>query len=192
MIKENVVNSRTYRSFNESVLISREEIMEIIDTARFCPSARNLQPLRYRIVTDPQEIEDMIDSTKWGGALPQLKLPPDGHHPSAFIVICCDSTVSEVTPECFIDVGIAAQTMMLCANDMGFGGCMLRSFTPATISQKLLIPKKYTPLLILALGTPDETVFICNVNSSGDTTYYRDKIGLHFVPKRSLDDIIIE
>jgi len=192
MIKNFVIDSRSFRSFDESHPITHNDLLELVDTARHCPSARNLQPLKYRLVTDKEEIEDIIASTKWATSLKDTTLPPEGHHPSAFIVVCCDTTVSEDTPYCYIDAGIASQTILLRANEMGFGGCMLASFTPKEISGNLLIPKKYKPLLVIALGTPDETVFICNVNESGSTSYYRDKANLHFVPKRALKDIVIE
>jgi hypothetical protein len=69
---------------------------------------------------------------------------------------------------------------------------MIGAFHPDTIGEKLRLPKKIVPVLILALGVPDETVFICNVDATGDTKYFRDKANLHFVPKRALDDIIVE
>ncbi|RLC39426.1 MAG: nitroreductase, partial [Candidatus Coatesbacteria bacterium] len=46
-------------------------------------------------------------------------------------------------------------------------------------------------LLVLALGKPAERVVIEPVGEDGDTKYYRDEEGVHHVPKRSLDEIII-
>ncbi|MBQ8511924.1 MAG: nitroreductase family protein, partial [Clostridia bacterium] len=86
----------------------------------------------------------------------------------------------------------ASQTIMLQACEAGMGGCMIGAFKPDEVSRQLLIPKKYRPIVLLALGIPDETVFICNVPASGSTKYYRDKANLHYVPKRSLEDVIIE
>ena len=42
----------------------------------------------------------------------------------------------------------------------------------------------------MALGTPDESVLISAV-VRGDTKYFRDDAGLHFVPKRELEDVIV-
>ena len=60
------------------------------------------------------------------------------------------------------------------------------------MSKTLLIPKKYKPVCAIAFGAPDETVLICNVPESGKTIYFRDKANIHYVPKRSLEEIIIE
>lgn len=192
MIKDTVYSSRSYRSFDESHKISRDVLLSFVDTARLCPSASNLQPLKYRIVTDEEEVDELFPLTRWAGALPDMKLPPDGHHPTAYIVVCCDTTVVSSPEKCQLDAGIAIQTIMLEASEAGIGGCIIGSFDPTAVSQTLLIPKKYKPMIVLALGYPDETVIICNIDKTGSTKYFRDTANLHFVPKRSLEDVIIE
>ncbi|MBE6541639.1 MAG: nitroreductase [Ruminococcaceae bacterium] len=192
MLSDLVRESRSYRSFNESQRVTKEELLEFVDTARLCPSAVNRQPLKYRLVYEPAEVEEFLAITRWGGLLPDVKLPPDGHHPTAFIVMCCDTTVVENPDSAKFDAGIAAQTIMLNATEKGLGGCIIGAFNSDEASKTLLIPKKYKPIVALAFGVPDETVFICNLNKDGDTKYFRDKVGLHFVPKRLLEDVIIE
>ena len=192
MIKETVFESRSFRSFDESKKITKEELLDLVDTARLCPSAVNRQPLKYRLVYEHDEVEEFLAITKWAGLLPDIKLPPDGHHPTAFIVMCCDTSVCENPDSARFDAGIAAQTIMLQAFESGYGGCMIGAFNPEEASKTLFIPKKYKPIVALALGVPDETVFICNLKDDGDTKYFRDKAGLHFVPKRSLEDVVIE
>jgi len=49
----------------------------------------------------------------------------------------------------------------------------------------------YEILLVLALGKPKETVIIEAAGPEGDIRYWRDEEGVHHVPKRSLDQIII-
>lgn len=192
MIRDIVIDSRSYRSFNESIKIGKQDLLDLIDTARLCPSAVNRQPLKYRLVYEKDEVEDVLSITKWAGALPDRTFPPEGHHPSAFIIVCCDTSITEDVDAARFDAGIATQTIMLQACESGFGGCIIGAFKPEEMSQKLLIAKKYKPIVAIALGIPDETVIICNVPESGSTMYFRDKADLHFVPKRSLDDIIIE
>lgn len=192
MIRDIVIESRSYRSFDESRKIGAEDLRTLIDTARLCPSAVNRQPLKYRLVTDNDEVETVVENTAWAGMLKDRTFPPEGHHPTAFIVMCCDTTICADPNGCKVDVGIAAQTIMLQAAEAGFGGCMIGAFNPEVIAEKLRLSKKLVPVLILAFGIPDETVFICNVDSTGSTAYFRDKADLHFVPKRALDDIIVE
>lgn len=191
MIRELTAESRSYRSFDESRKLGREDLVDLVETARLCPSAVNLQPLRYRLVYEHDEVEEVLALTHWAGLLKDVKLPPEGHHPTAFIAVCCDTTVRQPERADF-DAGIASQTIMLQACELGLGGCMIGAFDRDELSKTLLISKKYKPIVLLALGIPDETVFICDIPKSGETAYFRDAAGLHFVPKRSIDDIIIE
>lgn len=192
MIRDLVIENRSYRSFDESKRIGKEDLFDLIDTARLCPSAVNRQPLRYRPVYEPDEVEEVLSFTHWAGLLPDIKLPPDGHHPTAFIAVCCDTTVTPDPARAETDLGIAAQTILLMAAEQGFGGCMLGAFDREKTALALRLPKKLSPMLLIALGVPDETVFLCEIPESGSTNYFRDKAGLHFVPKRSLEDVIVE
>ena len=46
------------------------------------------------------------------------------------------------------------------------------------------------PRLLIALGKKAETVILCEAQD-GNTKYFRNSANVHFVPKRSLDEIII-
>lgn len=192
MLRNLVIKSRSYRSFKEDTHVSKETLTRFIETARLCPSAVNKQPLKYKLVYEREDVDSLLALTKWGGLLRDVTLPPAGHHPTAFIVICCDTSVCEDTDKCKMDVGIVSQTIMLQAAEEGIGGCMLGAFDANLLSHEMLIPKKHKPMLILAFGIPDETVLICDIPASGKTDYFRDNAGLHFVPKRKTEDIIIE
>ncbi len=88
-----------------------------------------------------------------------------------------------------IDVGIAAQTILLSAAEKGFGGCMLKSFDAGCLSADFGIPAYYTPQLAIALGKPAERVLIKEA-VDGNTVYYREN-GVQIVPKLPLSDILI-
>ena len=188
MIKTLVKKSRSKRSFRPSVEISREALSELVDTARYCPAAMNLQVLKYRLVTDKDELSRMLGITRWASSL-SIKLPPENHEPSAFIVICHDTDIAPIKPIFSIDVGICAQTIMLAAAEAGLGGCIIGSASPETVADTLNIPSNLTPQLILGLGIPDETVELVEAKN-GKVKYYRDENNIHYVPKRPLDEII--
>jgi nitroreductase len=80
---------------------------------------------------------------------------------------------------------------MLGATEKGLGGCIIASIEREGLRKALEIPPRYEILLVLALGRPKETVVIETVGDSGDIKYWRDGKGVHHVPKRLLDDIII-
>ena len=190
MIKDVVRLSRSRRSFRPNVEISREVLVELVDTARLCPAAMNLQVLKYRLVTDRKEIEAMLGITRWASSL-KIKLPPEDHEPSAFIVICHDTDISPVKPIFMIDVGICAQTIMLAATEMKLGGCMIGSAAADTVRETLGLKETLVPQLILGLGLPDDKIELVEA-SNGAVTYYRDENNIHYVPKRALEDIIVD
>ncbi len=68
---------------------------------------------------------------------------------------------------------------------------MIAAINKEGLRKVLEIPTRYEILLVLALGKPKETVVVGMVGSSGDTKYWRDSEGVHHVPKRLLDEIII-
>lgn len=190
MLKELLTKSRSYRSFDESVRIEKAQLVQWIDHTRLCPSSINLQMLKYRIVCDTAECEKVLGATRWAGKLKDTKLPPKGHAPTAYIVICADTDVIHNATQFGKDVGICAQTIMLAACEDGFGGCMIGSFVPETIADILSLPQSCVPTLILALGKPDETIVITDEASDGSVTYYREN-GTHYVQKRRLENLII-
>ena len=189
MLYDLVMKNRSYRSFDECRKITLEELLGFVDIARRTPSARNRQPLCYRLVHTKEECDTLLPLTGWA-ALVNVKLPPEGHAPTAYIVICCDTTVEPDTTRALRDVDICAQTIMLAATEAGLGGCMIGSFTPEKVSAALKIPEKYRPILVLALGKPDEKVQLVEAKD-GNVAYYREG-GVHYVPKRTLEDIIIK
>lgn len=192
MLRDLVLENRSYRSFDEKYPISRELLTAWIDNARLTPSAVNLQPLKYRIVDTREGVEKILPHTAWAGLLKDVKLPPEGHHPAAFVVICHDTTIRENPGSSATDVGIAAMTLLLSATEAGYGGCMIGAFDRDRVGEVLRIPEKYVPVLLVALGKPDELVFLAEPKDPANVAYYRDDHNLHFVPKRKLDDIIIE
>ena len=188
-LNELTLASRSTRSFDQSRPITEEVLRELIDLTRACPAAMNLQVLKYRMVFETAEVSALLEKTRWAAALSQ-KMPPEGHEPSGFIVICHDVSLAEMRPIFQIDVGIVAQTMMLGACERGFGGCIIGSAKPEEVSALLSLPSHLVPTLILGLGTPDETVILTDAKD-GEVKYYRDENNVHHVPKRPLEELII-
>jgi nitroreductase len=123
-IRELVKKSRSYRRFDEQRSISRETLIELVDIARFCPSARNHQPLRYVVSTDPGKTARIRDCLLFALDLPDWGGPVKGERPVGYITIV---TSDKCTPYTGHDIGIAAQTLLLAAAERGFNGCMFGS-----------------------------------------------------------------
>ena len=184
LVKEN----RSRRRFYQDVGIELETLRELVDMARLTPSARNQQPLKYILSNTAEKNAKIFSCLSWALDLKDWGGPKEGERPSAYIIILADSEISK-TVNC--DHGIAAQTIMLGAVDKGLGGCIMASIKKDRLRELLAIPERYEILLTLALGKPKEQVIIEPLGRSGDVKYWRDSLGVHHVPKRSLDGIII-
>ena len=191
-VKELTYNARSIRAFDGSRPAGEEMLKHFADCARLCPSAANLLPLKYRLCYEKGEVDAMFPLTRWAGYIKDRRIPPEGDEPTDYIIICHDTDVAPMTDYSAMDVGIVAQTVNLAAREKGYGCCMIGSFDKKATSELLHIAENLTPVLVLAIGTPKESPIVCSVGADGSTKYFRDDAGLHFVPKRSLEDSLIK
>ena len=192
MFKDLVKRSRSYRGYDESRKITRDELLKFVDCARFAPSSVNGQPFRYYLACDAETAAKIQPLTGWARALPQMKLPHPGKCPTAFIVICQETKWDPDLNRYLKDVGIVAQTVLLAATEAGLGGIMIGNFSPERISEALELPEHLVPMLIVALGKPDENIVLTEIDTGESVKYYRDENDTHYVPKRKLKDIVLE
>lgn len=191
MLKDLILKNRSYRGFNENRKLTREELAELVDCARLTASTGNIQPLKYYIAWEPEEVRSILALTRWARALPQIQLPHPGMGPTGFVIILQDTRISGNTAPFLRDCGIAAQTMLLRAAEIGLGGCMIGSFKAEDMQNTLSLPEYLLPVLTVAIGEPAETVVLTELEGSDSTNYYRDEQDIHYVPKRKLEDVLI-
>ena len=191
MIIDLVKKNRSCRGYNADRQLKKEELLELADCARLCASSINIQPLKYYLAWEKDEVARIQALTAWAGALPQMRLPHPGMEPTAFIVICQDTDLFKSTARFQKDVGIVAQTMLLAAVEKGLGGCMIGNFSPEKLSAELSLEDHIVPLLIVALGEPAEKIVLTEIEPGESTDYYRDENDVHYVPKRRLEDVIL-
>ncbi len=189
MLRELVSRNRSYRRFFGDEKVSRETLKELVDLARHSASAANMQPLRFILSHDPEKNGRVFPTLQWAGYLKEWPGPEEGERPSAYIIILGDTDVSK---NFWCDHGIAAQSILLGAVEKGLGGCMLGAIKKDLLRAELEIPSQYEILLVVALGRPNETVKIDDVGPDKSIKYWRDHEDVHHVPKRILDDLILE
>ena len=186
-MKELIKKNRSRRRFFQNHAISKDTLRELVDCARLSPSARNLQPLRYILSSNPVKNSAIFSHLGWAGYLSDWPGPVDGERPSAYIIICSEKLITENVRW---DDGICAHSILLAATEMGLGGCMIGTINKKGLSRDLGISDLYEIQLVVALGKPIEKVVIDPVND-GSIKYWRDNKGVHHVPKRSLDEVIL-
>ena len=188
MIKELVLKNRSYRRFDANVLVNTQTLYDLVELARICPSAANLQPIKYYL-SNSADLNDIIFSTlAWAGYLKDWAGPQQDEQPSAYIIILGDKSIKA---DFGIDPGIVAQTMLLGAVEKGLGGCMIASVRRQELHQALNLPDELEIVLVIALGKPVETVILEDLPADGSIRYYRDEQAVHHVPKRSLQELIV-
>ena len=188
MIRDLILRSRSCRRFYENQPIELETLKQLVDLARLSPSARNAQPLKYILSCEPEKNAKIFPTLAWAGYLKDWGGPKIGERPAAYILILGDTSISQTYG---VDPGIAAQSIMLGANEMGLGGCIMTSIQKPALTSALAIPEQYEIILAIAIGKPREKIVVEKVGPDGDIKYWRDEDGVHHVPKRELDDLII-
>ncbi|MBE0675327.1 MAG: nitroreductase family protein [Bacteroidales bacterium] len=182
-----VLNTRSYRRFDEGDRIGRDRLVELVNMARLSPSATNRQSLKYLVYYSNDDCARIFPATAWAGFLKEWPGPDEGERPSGYIIILRDTEINDYFG---VDHGIAAQTIMLGATTMGYGGCMIGSIKKEMLRAVLAIPERYDILLVLALGKPVEKVVIDDIRD-GDFKYWREADATHHVPKRGLDEVLL-
>jgi len=176
--------NRSYRGFDQSRIVTEEDLKLLVAATTLVASGMNRQRLRYRLVTKADAAK-VLPHITLGAALPEEHLPHKGEEPEAFIIVCATEPENKVID---IDLGIAAQTMLLKATEMGLGGIFILNFRAAAIQQALELPSQ--PLAVIAIGKPAEKIFLLPVNNGADLNYYR-RDGIHYVPKLKVEDLLI-
>jgi nitroreductase len=189
MIKDLIKKNRTYRRFYEDFAIERNTLEELVNLARLSASAANRQPLKYILSCEKNKNDLIFPTLAWAGYLKDWRGPIEGEKPSAYIVMLYDTGINK---NYWCDPGIAAQSIFLGATEKRLGGCIFASVKRDELRAALKIDERYEILYVLAVGKPKEKVVLETVGPEGDIKYWRDSQGVHHVPKRPLEEIIID
>jgi nitroreductase len=188
MIEELILKNRSCRRFYQSRQVDKETLLDLVNLGRLCASGANRQPLKYIISCNRDKNADIFSCLAWAAYLKDWDGPVEGERPAAYILILGDT---EIAKEFFCDHGIAAQSILLGAREKGLAGCMIASINREKLRSLLNIPEQHQLLLAIAIGAPREEIVIDPVGPDGSIRYWRDSSGVHHVPKRDLNEIII-
>ena len=188
MLKDLVAKNRSYRRFYQSVEITEQQLYEWVDLARLSASGRNAQPIKYILSCNSEKNDKIFSTLAWAAFLTDWDGPVEGERPAAYLIQLLDTGIAN---QFFCDDGIAAQSILLGAVESGFGGCIFRSINKPKLMQLLEIPDQFQIINVIALGKPKEVVVIDEMQN-GNFKYWREENGVHHVPKRNLDDLILK
>lgn len=130
--------------------VARDDLLAVLDAARAAPSACNNQPLRFIVVTERTELDELA------GAYPRdwFRGAP------AVIVVCADHHKSyrraDGKDHADIDAAIATDHMTLAAAELGLGTCWICAFDTDRVRRQLALPGHFEPVVLMPLGHPVE------------------------------------
>ena len=187
MLKDLIIKNRSYRRFDPTVHVTMNELSEMCEAARLSGYGMNIQSTKYILINDSKTCKLITENCVWAGYLTDWQGPAENEQPSAYIMLLFDKTLKKQSQH---SEGIAAQSILLTAVDMGYGGCIIGSCKRQALMEALAIDaERYEIAFVIALGKPAETVIL--EESADDIKYYRDENGCHHVPKRPLNELII-
>jgi len=186
IIYKKIISRRTIRKFKQEK-IRLALLKRFINAARLAPSAANLQPLEYLIITKKNLREKIFANVSWAGYIKPEGNPKAGEEPMAYILVIVNK---KINPESDKDIGASCQNITLTALQEGIGCCWIESFNKVKLGKIFNIPKNYSIELILAMGYPAEKPRYLDIDKNSSIKYYKDSSGILNVPKRKLKDII--
>ena len=177
--------NRSYRGYDNSWKVPVTVLEKMVEVTQWVPTGKNQQAFRFKLVTEESEVRTVTENVKMGALLPELHLPTPGTEPPAYIIVC--TTV----PECKrvqVDAGIAVQSMLLKAVEMGYNGLIIAAFNARKLTEAFALP--YPPVLVLAVGKGAEKIEMTEISAEESHNYWREN-GVHYVPKVRWQELII-
>lgn len=177
--------NRSYRGYDNSWKVPVSVLEKMVEVTQWVPTGKNQQAFRFKFVTEESEVRTVTENVKMGALLPELHLPMPGTEPPAYIIVC--TTV----PECKrvqVDAGIAVQSMLLKAVEMGYNGLIIAAFNATKLTEAFALP--YPPVLVLAVGKGAEKIEMTEISADESHNYWREN-GIHYVPKIRWQELII-
>lgn len=186
---EKIKNTRSHRKFTDKK-ISKEEILKILEGARYSASAKNSQFLRYSYTVDDEKCKKLFSAVSLGGLLKPEDKPTLEERPRAYILISAKKDVNIPDFLQYFDVGIASQNIALLANELGYGACIVMSYNKNVFKEVLELPEDYETKAVIVLGEAKDIVKLTDSKDENDTKYFIEN-GTHYVPKLPLDKILL-
>lgn len=138
--------------------VSDEDIRDILESVRLCPSACNSQPWKFVVVKD-EVAEKMPEYLVVNKLIPINKWTKEV---STFIVVCeTKARLIKGIPVgtqhyAQMDIGIATATICYAAEEKGIGTCIMGAFKEEKIKELLGIPDDIKIRLVISLGYPED------------------------------------
>ena len=174
-VTEAIVQRRSIKHFDPGHKLSEQEIAKLMSLAMLSPTAFNIQHWRFVLVTDPV-LRQQIRTVSWNQAQVEeasllIVLTADlqawAKEPSRYWANAPQPVQDYLVPaighyyennpqaqrdEAMRSCGIAAQTIMLAAKEMGYDTCPMDGFDFEAVGKMLNLPADHTPAMFVTVG----------------------------------------
>ena len=149
---------RSCRFFDSNSKVEDADLERIIESAIWAPSARNLQPLEFIIIKDPESKKVLSDICR-------QKQPAEA---PLNIVVVGDlkraKDVGDISPHyttthirglkmfIYMDAAASIQNMLLAAESLGYATLWIASFDDDSLEEHLGMPERFVPLSVISIG----------------------------------------
>jgi nitroreductase len=153
-----VMSRESTREYKKGLKVKRSDLELCARAARYSPSACNSQPWKFVIIDDPLAVKRVSDEVLSGA----YKMNSFVRDASSFIAIVSE----KIKPAAWaggklmrtdfrrIDAGIACAHLVLQAEQLGIGSCILGWFNERRLKKILSIPRSKKVELLISLGYP--------------------------------------
>jgi len=152
-VLEAIRSRRSARAFLDKD-VSNEDVATLIDSARWAPSAGNIQPWELIIVKKEHVKRQLVDAAQQSFI---IEAP-------VVIVVCANESRSSQgygvrgkTLYCIQDTAAAIQNIHLTAFSLGLGTCWVGAFREEDVARVLKLPRGIRPVAIIPVGYPAES-----------------------------------
>jgi nitroreductase len=183
---EAIKKRRSIRKFQQKS-INLKIIKELLNAARLAPSAANIQPLKYIIIASQKKLGLTFSTLKWAAYIAPKGTPKKDERPMAYVIVLIDKEKEKIP--CQRDVGAAVENILLLATAEGLASCWLASVDRKKLANILQLSQKYKIDSVVALGYAKEESQA--EEWKGDIKYFKDRQGKMHVPKRKLENLIV-
>jgi nitroreductase len=130
--------------------VPKELILEVLEAARWAPSAVNSQPWHFIVVTKEETRRHLAEKARL------LYFLRWKHLASAPVVI---AIIGDPRGNRWftVDCSLAGANLMLAAHALGLGTCWVGGFGQAEVKKLLGVPRDREVVGLITLGYPDET-----------------------------------
>ncbi len=151
-VLEAIRTRRSVRKF-KSKAIPDSVLYTILESARWAPSANNLQPWQIIVVEDERTKKIIAEESLEQDFIADAPV---------VLVVCsrpgpCEKEFEELGEKfCTQSVAAAAQNILITANSLGLGACWIGSFAEAKLRKELKLPEGISVDAVIPIGFAGE------------------------------------